>query len=99
MRASRSQFLEFSQPQAKFYKLKFNKKGARAFTALHEKCPYSESFWSLFYGIQSECGKYGLEKLRIRTLFTHIVLVFLLQVLNAFTKLTLFTPMLHFYTP
>ena len=62
MRASRSQFLEFSQPQAKFYKLKFNKKGTRAFTALHEKCPYSESFWSLFYGIQSECGKIRIRK-------------------------------------
>ena len=54
--------------------------------ALHEKCPYSEFFWSVFSRILTECGKilrtpylsvfsqnaekYGPEKLRIRTLFT-----------------------------
>ena len=45
---------------------------------LREKCPYSELLWSVLFGlnteryvvsphIQSECGKYGPEKLRIRT--------------------------------
>ena len=34
---------------------------------LHEKCPYSEFFWSVF---SPNMGKYGPEKLRIRTLFT-----------------------------
>ena len=33
---------------------------------LHEKCPYSEFFWSVF---NPGAGKYGLEKLQIRTLF------------------------------
>ena len=48
---------------------------------LRETCPYSELFWSVFsqicteykeirrsLRIQSECGKYGPEQLRIRTL-------------------------------
>ena len=46
--------------------------------SLHEKCPYSEFFWSLFSRIWTEYGKirspnaekYGPEKLQIRTLFT-----------------------------
>ena len=55
----------------------------RAEHSLREKCSYSEFFWSTFssiwtewerYGvflcIQSKCGKYGPEKLQIRTLFT-----------------------------
>ena len=33
--------------------------------AQREKCPYSEFFWSAF----SRAGKYGSEKLRIRTFF------------------------------
>ena len=44
---------------------------------LREKCPYSEFFWSVFSRIRTEygeilgnAGKYGPEKLRIRTLFT-----------------------------
>ena len=37
-----------------------------AFT-LHEKCPYSEFFWSV---LSPNAGKYGPEKLRVRTLFT-----------------------------
>ena len=48
---------------------------------LRGKCPYSNFFWSVFFrirtehryyvslGIQSECGKFGPEKLRIQTLF------------------------------
>ena len=35
--------------------------------SLREKCPYSEFFWSAF---SLNEGKYGPEKLRIRTLFT-----------------------------
>ena len=35
--------------------------------AWREKCPYSEFFWSVFSPNE---GKYGPEKLRIRTLFT-----------------------------
>ena len=35
--------------------------------ALREKCPHSESFWSVFSHIWT---KYGSEKLQIRTLFT-----------------------------
>ena len=43
--------------------------------SLREKYPHSEFFWSIFsLRIQCECGKYGPEKLRIRTLF-QIVLV------------------------
>ena len=47
---------------------------------LREKCPYSEFTWSLFSRIWTEYGdfpnfsiarKYGPEKLRIQTLFTH----------------------------
>ena len=33
----------------------------------HEKCPYLKFFWSVF---SPNAGKYGPEKLRIRTLFT-----------------------------
>ena len=56
---------------------------------LCEKCPYSEFFWSLIsriqieygeiglsFGIQSECGKYGPEKLQLRTPFTQCYLWF-----------------------
>ena len=32
---------------------------------MREKCPYSEFFWSVF---SPNVGKYGSEKLRIRTL-------------------------------
>ena len=47
--------------------------------ALHEKCPYSEFFWSVFFRICIEYGeiqstsaeKYGLEEVQLRTLFTH----------------------------
>ena len=35
--------------------------------ALHEKCPYSEFFWSV---ISPNVGKYGPEIFRIWTLFT-----------------------------
>ena len=52
--------------------------------SLRKKCPYSKFFWSFFscirivygerYGVslrnRFECGKYGPEELRIRTLFT-----------------------------
>ena len=43
--------------------------------SLLEKCPYSKFFWSLFLRIRTDVfspnvGKYGPEKLRIRTLFT-----------------------------
>ena len=38
--------------------------------ALREKCPHSEFIWSVFFHIQSKCGKYGPEELRMRTLFT-----------------------------
>ena len=45
---------------------------------LHEKFPYSEFFWFVFsaLGLNMErfnpnAGKYGPEKLRISTLFTH----------------------------
>ena len=34
--------------------------------SLHEKCPYSEFFWSVF---SPNAGKYGTEKLRIRIVF------------------------------
>ena len=34
--------------------------------ALCKKCPYSEFFWSVF---SRNAGKYGPEKLRLRTLF------------------------------
>ena len=34
---------------------------------MHEKCPYSEFFWSVF---SPNAEKYGPEKLRIRTLIT-----------------------------
>ena len=37
------------------------------FHPLREKCPYSEFFWFVF---TPNAGKYGPEKLRIRTLFT-----------------------------
>ena len=47
---------------------------------VREKCPYSEFFWSVFSRIWTEygeisvfspnAGKYGPEKLQIRTLFT-----------------------------
>ena len=37
------------------------------YRSLHEKCPYLEFFWSVFFRIQTE---YSSEKLRIRTLFT-----------------------------
>ena len=47
--------------------------------ALHEKCPYSEFFWSVFFRIRIEYGeiqstsaeKYGLEEVQLRTLFTY----------------------------
>ena len=39
--------------------------------ALCGKCPYSEFFWSLF---SPNVGKYGTEKLEIRTLFTQCCL-------------------------
>ena len=49
---------------------------------LREKCPYSDFFWSVFFRILTDTnarylsifspntGKYGPEKLRIRTFFT-----------------------------
>ena len=37
---------------------------------LREKCPYLECFWSVFSHIFPNAGKYGPEKLRIRTFFT-----------------------------
>ena len=54
------------------------------YVALRKKCPYSEFFWSVFSRIRIEyeeirsispysvriAGKYGSEKLRIRTFFT-----------------------------
>ena len=37
---------------------------------LSGKCPYSEFFWFVFSRISPNTGKYGPEKLLIRTLFT-----------------------------
>ena len=42
---------------------------------LHEKYPYSEFFWFVF---SQNAGKYRPEKLRIRTLFTHCIMILLL---------------------
>ena len=43
--------------------------------SLREKCPYSEFFWSAFSRFQSKCGKIRPEKLWIRTLFMHCLLI------------------------
>ena len=49
-------------------------------SALFEKCPYSQFLWSVFSRIRTEyvfgpnVGKYGPEKLHIRTLFTRCCL-------------------------
>ena len=54
------------------------------FSALHEKCPYSEFFWSIFSRIrtriQPECRKIRTRKLRIWTLFTQWRLVIFISV-------------------
>ena len=38
--------------------------------ALRDKCLYSEFLWSLYHTFGLDTRKYGLEQLRIRTLFT-----------------------------
>ena len=46
-------------------------------TSKREKCPYSDSFWSVIYRIRIEHWEilYGPEKLRIRTLFTQSIVL------------------------
>ena len=67
-----------------------------------EKCPYSEFFWSVFIHIRTDyrdvfspnAGKYGPEKLRIRTLFTQWYFSIKKKSLS-----THFMLLISFYTP
>ena len=45
------------------------KQERRNWYTLREKCPDTEFFWSVFSIFKLNTGKYGLEKLRIWTLF------------------------------
>ena len=53
---------------------------------LRVKCPYLEIFWSVFPKFGLNTGKYRREKLRIRTLFTHVIGLVMGTYLTSFTK-------------
>ena len=75
-----------------------NRQGPKYASALHiilsllEKCAFSEFFWSVFSRIRWDApylsvfnpnaGKYGPEKLRMRTLFKYCILYFNIFVLH-----------------